>query len=60
MVGTNFSFCVPCLVTSVGFLARLPIALVGEDGRDACRLESEAPGFDEDGTAFCRDLAPEA
>jgi hypothetical protein len=30
-VGTNLSFCVPCLVTSVGFLAKLPMAL-GTDG----------------------------
>ncbi len=31
-VGTNFSFCVPCLVTSEGRFARLDIALEGLDG----------------------------
>ena len=30
-MGTNFNFCVPCLVTSDDFLAKLPIAFVGEE-----------------------------
>ena len=34
IVGTNFNFCVPCLVTSDDFLAKLPIAFVGEDERE--------------------------
>lgn len=45
MVGTNFNFCVPCLVTSDGFLARLPIAFVCEAGRE---FEPEAAPSPED------------
>jgi hypothetical protein len=65
IVGTNFNFCVPCLVTSTCFFAKLPIALLGEDGRDSDRLgpaspEPEALGFEEDATAPCCDLVPEA
>ena len=46
MVGTNFNFCVPCLVTSDGFLARLLIAFVGEDGgapEDILRVDIMLP-----------------
>ena len=44
-MGTNFNLCVPCLVTSDGFLARLAIAFVGEDGR---KFEPEAAPSPED------------
>jgi len=39
-VGTNLSFCDPCLVTSEGFLARLPMAL----GVDSPGVLEDAPG----------------
>lgn len=39
-VGTNLSFWDPCLVTSEGFLARLPIAF----GMDSPGVLEDAPG----------------
>lgn len=39
-VGTNLSFWAPCLVTSGGFFARLPMALGPADGTDDSPLSA--------------------
>lgn len=43
-VGTNLSFCDPCLVTSEGFLAKLPMAF-GTDGPGVPDGVEDAPAL---------------